>query len=321
MKYRLGSFCAAIAILMTIQTWAEAPSASPAAVMPVNPTVLVPPAELLRRPQFLSGSEPDQAPEVIAAAAKGGFGKVTAQATVTAEGILTDIVIVESSGVKLIDNTVIRSLQTWKLSSPLDKARNKVATRAKFPFMLGNFPKRIAGGEPEFPEAAKAAFHNGKVRLNGRIDTSGRLVDIKITRSSKSPLLDNAAIAALDAYRYETPKDFSGNPATLDTSYEFNFHQAEAGGGSYISGLKLYKCSTFVGETDWWRQANPEAKPSDQEFNNFMAGVAFAATETLGWGKMPTLDAIKRHPIAWEHALTECRKQPNSTFLEQYKKG
>jgi TonB family protein len=321
MKYCHGLFCAVMAVLIPTQIWAEAPSVSAAAVAQVNPIVLVPPAELLRRPQFLSGSRPDQAPEIIAATAKGGFGKVIAQATVTAEGILTDIVILESSGAKLIDDAVVRALQTWKLSSPLDKTRNKVATRAKFPFMLGQFPKRIGGSEPAFPESAKAAFHNGKVRLSGRIDPSGRLVDVKITKSSKSPLLDDASIATLDGYRYETPKDFSGNSVSVDSSYEFNFHQAEAGSGSYISGLKLYKCATFIGETEWWTQANPEAKPSDQEFNRFMGGLAFIATEALGWGKIDALNAIKRHPIAWNYALTECRKQPNSTFFEHYKKG
>jgi TonB family protein len=308
------------AITLSSPAWADAaPVPAPPLSVPANLDGLVPAGQLRSRPVFISGTAPDEAPEVLAAAKLGRFGKVVAQATVMADGSLADIVILEPSGAAPIDAAVVRALKTWNLSSPVDKAGVKVATRAKFPFALGHFPNRITGSEPAFPEAAKAAFHNGKVVISGRIDPDGQFVEAKVTKSSKSDLLDGAALAALAASRFERPIDLAGNPTSFDASFEYKFSQAEAGGGSYISGLKGYKCSTFIGETDWWTQANPGAKPSNQEFYTFMAGLAFIAPEALGWGKPGLVEAMSRHPFAWQHALAECRTKPDSTFLEQYR--
>ena len=321
MKCGLGLSAMLLALGIPAQLPAQTGAAPPPADAAVTPAGLVPAAELRSRPRFLSGADADGAPEVLAAAAKGGYGKVMAQAIVTPDGHLTDIVILTSSGVEAVDKAVIRTLGTWKLTPPIDKAGNKVATRAKFPFALGHFPTLVSGGEPEFPEAAKAAFHNGIVWVRGVIDRDGNVVDVKIIKSSKSQLLDTASVTALSARRYQKPLDFAGNPTSFDLTEHFKFSQAEAGGGSYLTGLKLYKCSTFIGETDWRAQANPGADPTDEEFNTFMGGLALIVPESLGWGNIGPAKVAARHEAAWRHALAACRTQPDSMFLEQYKKG
>lgn len=283
--------------------------------------VIVEAAQLSARPRFISGKQPDDLPEVVALAAQGRFGKVAANATVLASGMLADIELVQPSGDAGIDAGIIAVLKTWRLTAPVDKAGNKVATKARFPFTIGRGPKQLSGGEAEMPQNAKLAFHNGKVVVNFRIDPEGVPVDVKVLRSSKSDLLDNAVLSAIADSRFDKPKDLQGRPASYDAQISRNFSQAEQGTGSYIGGVKSYRCDTFIGELDWWTAANPEAKPATLEFYAFMGGLSFVAPEALGWGKFDLVALVKRHPIAWDRAVEQCRKEPGSRFLEQYKKG
>ncbi len=317
-KIRAASFCAALLILpVTVVDAAEdiTPAVAPAAasVMPV--------AELSVRPRFISGIQPDTAPAIIAAETQGRHGKLVLSAIVTPSGTLDAIELIEPSGSKDIDAAVIAALKTWKLSPALDKAGNKVATKAKFPFFVGRGPKRLTPFDPVMPEKAKALFHNGKVTVAGKIDREGKLIGVVVKGSSKSDLLDNAMLAALEGARFDKPKDLTGNPTTYDTAFSHQFSQAEGGTGSYLGGLKSYNCQAFVGETDWWVKVHPGTRQSEMEFYKFMGGVSFVAPEALGWGKVALTDLIKRHPKAWDYALTECRKKPDSRFLEQYRKG
>ncbi|MFM6933497.1 MAG: energy transducer TonB [Novosphingobium sp.] len=273
------------------------------------------------RPRFITGKQPDDLPEALAVTGKGQFGKVLASATVLPTGSLTDITLDQPSGVAALDAAIIAALETWRLSAPVDKAGNKVATRAKFPFTIGRGPRRLSGTEAAMPQAAIVGFHNGKVVVGFRIDPEGVPVDLKVVRSSKSDLLDNALLTSVAASRFEKPIDLQGRPASYDTQVAQNFSQAEHGGGSYITGLKSYRCDTFIGELDWWSAAHPGAKPSELEFYSFMGGVSFIAPEALGWGKLENMSLLKRHPVAWDHAVEACRNEPGSRFLEQYRKG
>lgn len=293
---------------------------------PETPTQVAVPApvevaQLSLRPRFISGKQPHELPEAIAETAKGRFGKVLASATVLPDGTLSDITLDQPTGLAPLDAAIVAALKGWRLSAPVDKSGVKVATRAKFPFMIGRGPKRISGTEAEMPQAAKLAFHNGKVVVGLRIDPEGLPADLKVVSSSKSDLLDNAALAAVAASRYERPVDLQGRPASFEMQIEQNFSQAEQGGGSYLTGLKSYRCDTFIGELDWWTAAHLGEKVSKLEFYAFMGGLSFVAPDALGWGKSDFLSLARRHPVAWEKAVQQCRKEPGSRFLEQYKKG
>ncbi|MEJ6009643.1 energy transducer TonB [Novosphingobium aquae] len=297
---------------------------SPVASTPqpeAQPPTIIEAAQLSQRPRYSMGKRLDDLPEVLAAARKGWSGRAVASATVLPNGVLSDITLTEPTGNAVLDAEILAALASWRLTSPVDKAGNKVATRAKFPFVIGRGPERLSGTEAEMPQAAKLGFHNGKVVVGFRIDPAGLPTEVKVVRSSKSDLLDNSVLAAIAASRYEKPLDLQGRPASYAAQVTQNFSQAEQGGGSYLTGLKSYRCDTFIGELDWWTAAHPGAKISELEFYSFMGGVAFIAPDALGWGKLDTLSLVKRHPAAWAHAVEQCRKDPGARFLEQYKKG
>lgn len=324
MKPRLKSVWLAALAIGAASVPVPAFPQSQSAPSPANGTTqaaLVDAAQLSLRPRFISGKQPHELPEAIAETAKGRSGKVLASATVLPDGTLADITLDQPSGLAALDAAIVAALKGWRLSAAVDKGGVKVATRAKFPFMIGRAPKRLSGAEAELPPAAKQAFHNGKVVLALRIDPEGVPADLKVVSSSKSDLLDQAALAAVAASRYEKPIDLHGRPASFEMQIEQNFSQAENGGGSYLTGLKSYRCDTFIGELDWWTAAHPDTKVSKLEFYAFMGGLSFVAPDALGWKKTDLLSLVRRHPAAWDNAVEQCRKQPGSTFLEQYRKG
>jgi TonB family protein len=185
---------------------------------------------------------------------------------------------------------------------------------------IGHYPKRIAGTSPVMPQAAKDAFHNGKVTVSYSIDAAGLPTDAKVTRSSKSDLIDGVVLAAIAAYRFEKPLGLDGKPITLPAAAKHHFSQGD-GEGSYIQSLKTLPCRTVVGETDWWIAAHPGEKPINMDFYAFMAGLSFIAPQALGWGSPDIMTINARHTKAWNRALEACRAKPNSTFLSEYRKG
>ncbi|WP_447764871.1 energy transducer TonB [Sphingopyxis panaciterrae] len=280
-------------------------------------------SELRSQPRYVSGDRPEDAPAVVAAVSDGRSGRIVVEATVTPAGKLIDPVFVQPSGDTAIDQAVIAALSSWKLTPGRDKAGKPVAARAKFPFSVGG-AKRLLGTQPEFPDAAKALGHNGKVVARGTIDAEGKLVDVRIEESSRSPLLDEAVLAALAAWQFRPTKDFAGQPRSQEVLLPFEFNQAAGGGDNYLAAIKTYRCAAFIKETDWWVGAHPEKKLSDYPLYKFIGGLQLITPELLGppppaGAKMSA--GYLRHPAQWTNATSRCRAALDSTFLAEYRKG
>ena len=81
-------------------------------------------------------------------------------------------------------------------------------------------PKRIAGLPPEYPMIARNARVQGAVILEAVINERGEVGRIKVLRSV--PLLDNAAITAVQQWRY-TPTLLNGVPVSVLMTITVNF--------------------------------------------------------------------------------------------------
>ena len=290
-------------------------SEAPAAAEPV------PASALAVRPRFRSGTMPDSLPEVLEAERLGRSGRVVAEATVTPAGTLSEIKILTSSGLPKLDAAIVGALGTWQLTSPLDRNRAKVATRAKFPFMIGTGPARLSGPKIDWPPGAREAFHNGRVAVSFTIGIDGVPGELKLTQPSGSSILDGSVMAAVAASRYAPPKALDGSAAPFDTTVTHEFSQAEGGAGSYIEGLGTYSCKAFVGEHDWRAASVPAAQVNVTDFFHFMVGAVMLTPESFGWKNVTIYDASTRHNQAWQNALERCRAKPGSTFLVEYRKG
>jgi protein TonB len=81
-------------------------------------------------------------------------------------------------------------------------------------------PKKIADVRPVYPAIAQSARVQGSVILEAVINERGAVERIKVLRSI--PLLDGAAIAAVQAWRY-TPTTLNGVPVSVLMTITINF--------------------------------------------------------------------------------------------------
>jgi periplasmic protein TonB len=81
-------------------------------------------------------------------------------------------------------------------------------------------PVRIAGGPPQYPVIAREAHVQGTVILEAVINERGRIERLRVLKSE--PLLDAAAISAVESWRY-TPTLLNGVPVSVLMTITINF--------------------------------------------------------------------------------------------------
>ena len=81
-------------------------------------------------------------------------------------------------------------------------------------------PERIRGVSPEYPALAREARVEGIVILEARVNTRGRVVDVKVLRGH--PLLDEPALVAVRQWRYR-PLLLNGEPTEFILTVTVNF--------------------------------------------------------------------------------------------------
>jgi protein TonB len=81
-------------------------------------------------------------------------------------------------------------------------------------------PALLERVEPEYPAIAVRARVQGVVILEAVVDEQGRVEDVRVLRSI--PLLDGAAIAAVQQWRY-SPLLLNGQPARFVLTVTLSF--------------------------------------------------------------------------------------------------
>lgn len=85
-------------------------------------------------------------------------------------------------------------------------------------------PRQIRRVEPLYPDIAKQARIQGNVRIDAIIDTSGRVVEMKVL--SGHPLLANAALSAVQQWLFEpTLLNETPVPVVLEVTVTFRLYQ------------------------------------------------------------------------------------------------
>lgn len=69
---------------------------------------------------------------------------------------------------------------------------------------VDHLPKRLPNNrEPTYPEELRRRQIGGRVLLDVQIDSAGRVVKVEVARSSGQPLLDAAAVDAIQTWQFE----------------------------------------------------------------------------------------------------------------------
>ena len=83
-------------------------------------------------------------------------------------------------------------------------------------------PKPIERVSPTYPEEARKARTEGVVVLDCRVDTQGRVHDLKV-RDAADPLLVEAAKQAVSQWRFEPARNPKGQPVEVFFSVTISF--------------------------------------------------------------------------------------------------
>lgn len=83
-------------------------------------------------------------------------------------------------------------------------------------------PRFLARVEPAYPPRARRAGAEGVVTIRLRLSAAGRVLEAEVAAGSGEPLLDQAALAAALASRYE-PATQGGQPVVSETTADYRF--------------------------------------------------------------------------------------------------
>lgn len=179
------------------------------------------------------------------------------------------------------------------------------------PSKAATHPKFVSGPEAEFPDAARAAGEFGKVVISGIIGVDGKLHDATVAVSSRSALLDAAALTAANAAVFEPAHDAQGAAIALPVQVPYDFSNAKSPGKG--GGALRYKCDQFVRDYDWWYKTWPADKHDD--FYSMVLGydLAVSALRINSDALAETAKSFDRH---WRATVEACRKNQDKLFLD-----
>jgi TonB family protein len=311
----------AIGLLAMAQAASGMPAAPPpvTAAPPDSPAVAAAKANRARMrtsPQIVTAVEPDY-PDAERAANHGGTAMV--RGILGVDGKMRETLVSRSSGFAALDAAALAAVQASLFSPAKDAAGVAIEVLISVPQLFDPTDLHavvLTRGDPGYPEAERAAGHHGKVEIGGMLGPDGRMVDAKVTVSSRAPGLDAAALAAARATLFRVRRDAAGKPLLGPVKLNFGFdsyHSAGEGGG-----ILRYRCDQFVLDATWWKTAWP-AKEHDAFFTMMlglrtvmqMSGGRFDAAALRG-----TVSDMEQR---WDKAIEACRASPTALFIDVFK--
>jgi TonB family protein len=170
-------------------------------------------------------------------------------------------------------------------------------------------PRPVGESVDQRPEAAALAGEYGTVMISGIVTEDGRFVEAAITGSSRSQLIDAAALEASARAKFEPARDSDRNPISFPIVYAVEFAAVDFRGERSILE---YRCSQAVRDHDWWRATWPEGT-YDRTYKT-LAGYA-ALSELRG----AFVESVQSFEDDWVAAIEACRDNPERKFIDQLK--
>ncbi|MDB5430185.1 MAG: Protein TonB [Caulobacter sp.] len=164
----------------------------------------------------------------------------------------------------------------------------------------------VSSTDIPIPDDAQAQGQYGTVRVVGVIDEAGSVVDLAIAQSSRSTILDAAALSGVSKWKFRPALDAEGHPTRQKFHTDVEFDPLDVG------ELNSYTCRKVTTETDWYVKTYSE----DSEENSRMylllssAGILFHRP-----GFPHDRAGFKR---VWDKTISACRTSPNAIFIRKF---
>lgn len=309
-----------ILMMMAMQEGGAAAPAAPlaesgeTAKSPAMAEALANRPSIARQPRLIGSFEPAYTAEQRAAGMQ-GQGRIGL--VISAEGAVVEAAIQHSNAPAELDAAALAAARALKFAPAADKAGKPIAVPAVLPFSFapadGN-PMYAERVEPLFSDAARAAGEHGKVVIDGKIGADGGLIDAVVTTSSRSAMLDAAALEAATASRYRPYRDGAGKPIALPVRLPFGFDNYRTPGPG--GGILRYRCDQFVRDESWWVATWPADEK--REFYTMMLGLS-ALSQGMLSEPAKLREKMAAFDLRYAAAGLECAARPEKLFVDVMK--
>jgi TonB family protein len=160
----------------------------------------------------------------------------------------------------------------------------------------------------EIPPAALASGARGEVLVRGVIGVDGRMSGLTVVESSRSPDLDQAAVAAFGRWTFSPGLDANGQPTTVSVTEHFVFDY----------DLAKMTCAEATLELGWYAKAFPE---KTRESSRLYLFSHFLLSLKVGGQGPDALRRFRDYPAIFEQATNACASQPQALFLDTLREG
>ncbi len=147
--------------------------------------------------------------------------------------------------------------------------------------------------------------------LSVLIAVDGSIKESAVTSSSRSPILDKAALDSLSSAKFSPALDADGKPVELRVRMPFEFDRYTNGGEG--GTLLTYRCKDFLLDNAWWASVHPQENPP--RLYTMLLGL-----RTLARRDGFTPDGIKQSTAAarkdWDRATKQCTANPEKPVID-----
>lgn len=162
---------------------------------------------------------------------------------------------------------------------------------------------------PNYPEAAKAAGHQGTVKLRLSVGADGVVEEAQVVESSRSPELDAAAIEQVKAWKLSPAIDADDKPVAIKVVVPVQYAKDS------VVGLPSKTCADLTADVRWFRSAYPDAPLSEMRLYDLSLGVLAAGAGSVS----NILETSKKFRKAFEKTVDRCADQPDETYWANIK--
>jgi TonB family protein len=190
-------------------------------------------------------------------------------------------------------------------------------------------PRAIEAAPPVYPEAEKAARHEGRVVVQILVLKDGSAGTVQLAQSSGYPALDQAALDAVKQWRFEPGRDESGAARDTEVKLAVSFKldaepadpQAAAEAESRAAGdaarqameatLKQ-SCAALTAEAAVFLKDDPNRNLREMETFRATTGILFSASANQSMAAR--LQFVNSLTGVYAAVVEQCRKTPAAVY-------
>lgn len=169
-------------------------------------------------------------------------------------------------------------------------------------------PALLSEPDLSIPQDALLAGHHGTVVLRGTVGLDGVFSNIAVRESSRSEILDKAAIAEASNWRFSPALDAEGKPVAWTGNVPIGYDVSSGG------GLWTYSCEPLVRDSDWSDATFGKEFRAKRRSYLLLSGMMFAAEYRAGAKKFSPFET------RWQATIDGCRARPKSKFMDVFRR-